>query len=52
MFPPAIGLTMARVPCMPLRLRAHLMGPLAHQGLNMWASPPQQGLGEKSVGGS
>jgi hypothetical protein len=44
-FPPDTRLDMARVPCTLLRLRAHLTGPPARRGLDMWASPPQQGLG-------
>jgi hypothetical protein len=34
-----------------LRLRTHLMDPPVHQGLNMWVSPLQRGLGEESIGG-
>jgi hypothetical protein len=44
-FPPATGLAMARVLLTLLRLRAHLTGPLACRGLDMWASSPQRGLG-------
>jgi hypothetical protein len=48
-FPPVVGLTVVRVPRMPLRLRAHVTGSPTHRGLIMWASPLQQGLGGQSV---
>jgi hypothetical protein len=45
MFPPPVGLAVARVPRTPLRLRTHLTGSPANRGLDMWASSPQRGLG-------
>jgi hypothetical protein len=40
MFPLVVGLTVVQVSRMLLRLRAHLMGPPARRGLNLWALPP------------
>jgi hypothetical protein len=40
-FPPAARLIVVWVPCMLLRLRAHMIGPPMHWGLDMWALPLQ-----------